>query len=69
MPTIVTSLSPEISDFPSRLAILVGVMTLIAIIAAMKAGETKHIGLRESIDKAEESHSGEPQRARENAPV
>lgn len=69
MPTIVTSLSPEISDFPSRLAILVGVMTLIAIIAAMKAGETKHIGLRESIDKAEESHSGEPQRARANAPV
>lgn len=64
MPTIVTAISPEISDFPSRLALLVGVMTLLGILAALKAGETKHLGLRESI-----TDDGEAALSPETAPT
>lgn len=55
MPTIVTALSPEISDFPSRLAATVGIMVLLGVIAAFFAGETKHLGLRASADEADKA--------------
>lgn len=55
MPTLVTAISPEISDFPSRLAVIVGAMVLLGVIAAILAGETKHLGLRSSANEEDQA--------------
>jgi len=52
MPTIVTSLSPEIADFTSRAATLTCIMAIVLVTAAFLLGETKHLGLRDEVDEA-----------------
>lgn len=54
MPTIVTALSPEVADFTSRAAILVGIMSVVILVSSLLLGETKHLGLRASDDDAHE---------------
>lgn len=49
MPTLVASLSPEISDFTSRAAVLTFIMSVVLVIAALLLGETKHLGLRDDV--------------------
>lgn len=50
MPTIVTSLSPDIADFTSRAAVMTCIMSIVLVVAALVLGETKHLGLREHDD-------------------
>ena len=47
MPTVVTALSPKVADFTSRAALLTCIMSIVLVIAALRLGETKHLGLRE----------------------
>ncbi|OYD61183.1 MFS transporter [Rhodococcus sp. OK302] len=53
-PAIVTATSPEVSDIPLRLAIAITIAAVIFLLAALRAGETRHLGLGES-DPAEVS--------------
>lgn len=50
MPTLVTSMSPQIADFTSRAAILTFIMAVILVVAAFLLGETKHLGLRDEVE-------------------
>jgi MHS family proline/betaine transporter-like MFS transporter len=46
-PTIVTLLSPGVADIPSRLIVLSAVATLLFLVGAVIARETRHLGLGE----------------------
>ncbi|MDV6246956.1 MFS transporter (plasmid) [Rhodococcus opacus] len=46
-PAIVTAVSPEVSDIPVRLAIAIAVAAVVFLLAALRARETRHLGLGE----------------------
>lgn len=44
-PAVVTAVSPQVSDIPVRLAIAIAIACIIFVAAALRARETRHLGL------------------------
>ncbi|CAM3177205.1 MFS transporter [Prescottella defluvii] len=59
-PAIVTAVSPEVSDIPMRLSIAMAIACVIFVIAALRARETRHLGLRADESDSAASPSDVP---------
>ncbi|WP_217451339.1 MFS transporter [Prescottella equi] len=49
-PAIVTAISPSVSDIPGRLAIAITIAAVVFLLAALRARETRHLGLGENTE-------------------